>query len=343
MTYRDAGVDIASKEAMLAGAAGLVRTTFRDGVLNAGGEFGGLFRLGGYRDPVLVSSIDGVGTKTQVASLLGRWDTIGVDIVAHGANDVLCHGASPLFMLDYIAAAALRADVVTSILAGIASGCRAQGIALLGGETAEMPGVYARRQVDVAGCTVGVVERDRLMTGRTVRAGDAVVGLASDGLHTNGYSLARAALLPRDAAAARRALERTPDELPESLGDALLRPHRCYVRPVMALRDHIEIHAIAHVTGGGIPGNLLRTLPGGCRASVVRGRWPVPPLFGMIQAHGRVADDEMFATFNMGLGVLLVMPRAHAEDAVARLGRAGERAWVVGEIVPGARGVEVRG
>jgi phosphoribosylformylglycinamidine cyclo-ligase len=292
---------------------------------------------------VLVSSIDGVGTKTKVAAALGRWETIGADIVAHGANDVLCHGAAPLFMLDYIAAAALRADVTASILQGIASGCRAQGIALLGGETAEMPGVYAPRQVDVAGCTVGAVERDHLLTGRMVRAGDAVVGLASDGLHTNGYSLARAVLLPRDAAAARRALARTPGELSEPLGDALLRPHRCYVPPVLALRDHVEIHAIAHVTGGGIPGNLVRTLPEGCRASVVRGRWPVPPLFGMIQTHGRVADDEMFATLNMGLGLLLVVPRAQAEDAVARLERAGERAWVVGEIAPGVRGVDVRG
>ncbi|HLJ62032.1 MAG TPA: phosphoribosylformylglycinamidine cyclo-ligase [bacterium] len=343
LTYRDAGVDIDAKETILAGVGGLVRSTFRDGVLNTGGEFGGLFRLAGYRDPVLVTSIDGVGTKTRIAALFDRWDVIGADIVAHGANDVLCHGATPLFMVDYIAAEALAPEVVAPIIEGMTAACRRHGVALLGGETAEMPGIYKSLQVDVAGCTVGAVERDRLITGRAVRPGDVIVGLASDGLHTNGYSLARTVLLPGGGLgdAARRALERTPRGFTEPLADALLRPHRCYVRTVLDLRERVDVRAIAHVTGGGIPGNLVRVLPEGCRAAVDRGRWPVPPLFALIQRRGRVADGEMWRAFNMGLGLLLVVPRAQAADAVARLERAGERTWVVGEIVGGSRGVEL--
>jgi len=345
MTYRDAGVDRDSKEAILAGMRVRIRSTFQEGVLGAGGEFGGLFHLAGYRDPVLVSSIDGVGTKARVAAAMNRWSVLGADIVAHGANDVVCHGATPLFMLDYIAARILDADAVTGILEGIVQACREQGIALIGGETAEMPGVYVKHEIEVAGCTVGVVERGRLITGAEIRHGDAIVGLASDGLHTNGYTLARATLLPNPGigSAVRRALKKVPRGLTDPLGDALLRPHRAYARPVLALRDHVEIRGIAHVTGGGIPGNLVRILPEGCRAVLTRGRWPVPQLFALIQKRGRVADDEMFRTFNMGLGLLLVVPTPQAESAVAHVAQAGERAWVVGEIAAGPRGVEMRG
>jgi len=343
LTYRGAGVDLEAKETILAGIGALARSTLRDGVLNTGGEFGGLFRLAGYRDPVLVTSIDGVGTKTRLAGLLGRWEVIGADIVGHGANDVLCHGAAPLFMVDYIAADALDPAVVSAIVRGMTLACRQQGIALIGGETAEMPGVYRPLAVDVAACTVGAVERGRLVTGRAIRPGDAVVGVASDGLHTNGYSLARAALLPGNGGgdAARRALERTPGGLPEPLGDALLRPHRCYTRAVLEIMASLEVRGIAHVTGGGIPGNLVRVLPEGCRAVMDRGRWPVPPLFALIQRRGRIADGEMWRTFNMGLGLLVVVPRPEAERAVALLERAGERAWVAGEIRGGSRGVEL--
>jgi len=343
-TYRDAGVDRHSKDAILAAAQDRIRSTFRKGVLGTGGGFGGLFRLAAYRDPVLVSSIDGVGTKTRVAAALGRWGVVGSDIVAHGANDILCHGAAPLFMLDYIASSLLDANAVTGILNGMADACRDQGIALIGGETAEMPGVYAGGEVDIAGCVVGAVERTQLITGKAIRRGDAIIGIASSGLHTNGYSLARSVLLPGSGtpAAVRHALQKEPWGLGESLGDALLRPHRPYARAVLALRASVDIHGIAHVTGGGIPGNLVRILPRRCRASVIRGRWPVPPIMALIQRRGSVTDDEMFDTFNMGLGLLLIVAAHDGDRAVARLERSGERSWVVGEVEAGARSVAIR-
>ncbi|HEV2440141.1 MAG TPA: phosphoribosylformylglycinamidine cyclo-ligase [bacterium] len=343
LTYRETGVDIAAKEEILAGVRARIRATHREGTLGTGGEFGGLFRLAGYRDPVIVSSIDGVGTKTRVALWAGRARRAGADIVAHGANDVLCQGAAPLFMLDYVASSSLDPAVVSETIEGIAEACAAQGITLLGGETAEMPGVYARGELDIVGCTVGAVERDEVITGAEIRPGDAVVGLASDGLHTNGYTLARAVLLPRGPReAVRRALVRKIPGLGEAVEEALLRPHRPYARPVLALRRRVALHGIAHVTGGGLPGNLVRVLPDGCHAVLLRSRWPVPPIFTVIQRRGRVADEEMFRTFNMGLGLLLVVPRGSAAAAVRLLDSAGERAWVVGEIVAGSRGVEIR-
>ena len=343
LTYRDAGVDRAGKDAIVAAMGTRIRSTYREGTLGSGEGFGGLFRLSGYRDPVLVTSIDGVGTKVRVAEIAGRWRVVGADIVSHGANDVLCQGATPLFMLDYIAASRLVAKVVTEIIEGIVQACRDQEIVLIGGETAEMPGVYAREGNDIVGCTVGAVERDRVITGAAIRPGDVIVGVAGDGLHTNGYSLARAALLPPGRIAARRVLSARPKELSESLGDALLRSHRPYARPVLALRERIEIRGIAHVTGGGIPGNLVRILPEGCRARIHRGRWPVSPLFTLIQRRGKVTGEEMFRTFNMGLGLLLVVPGREADSAVAQLERSGERAWVVGDILVGSRGIEIRG
>ena len=345
-TYKSAGVDLDSRATMLDAVRSRIRSTYRDGVLGRGEAFGGLYRLAGYRDPVLVSSMDGVGTKTRLAAVLGRWRVVGADIVAHGANDVLCHGATPLFMLDYIAAGRLDAAAVTGIIDGMTTACRDQGIVLIGGETAEMPGVYVKHEVDIAGCTVGAVERDQTITGDAIRPGDAVVGIASDGLHTNGYSLARAVLLPSGAvgnAAVQRALEKVPPGLSEPLGEALLKPHRPYARSVLPLRHDLEIHGIAHVTGGGIPGNLVRILPEGCRARIGRHRWVTPPLFGLIQARGKVADDEMFRTFNMGLGLLLVVPAGDADSAVAHLERSGERTWIVGSVIAGARGVEIGG
>ncbi len=344
LTYRAAGVDRAVKDEILAGVRERIRATFQTGALGSGEEFGGLFSLSGYRDPVLVSSIDGVGTKTRLAALCGALRVAGADIVSHGANDVLCQGARPLFMLDYIAASSLNPRQVTDVIAGIAEACRTQGITLLGGETAEMPGVYARGELDIVGATVGAVERDQVITGAEIRPGDAIVGLAGDGLHTNGFSLARAALLlqHQGAVAARRALARRPTGFRETLGELLLRPHRSYVRPVLALRDRVRIHGIAHVTGGGIPGNLIRILPEDCRAVLHRSRWQVPRIFSLIKQRGRVADDEMFATFNMGLGLLLVVPVSVAEAAVVHLERDGERAWIVGQIAAGPRGVEIR-
>ena len=343
VTYRDAGVDIDAKAEILAGVRARIRATYGAGALDAGEGFGGLFHLTGYRDPVIVSSIDGVGTKTRLALLSGRPRQAGADIVAHGANDVLCQGAAPLFMLDYVASASLDPAVVSEAIEGIADACAAQGIALLGGETAEMPGVYARRELDVVGCTVGVVERDSVITGAGIRPGDAIIGLGSDGLHTNGYTLARAVLLPRGSReAVRRALARKVPGLGETVGEALLRPHRPYARPVLALRRRVALHGIAHVTGGGLPGNLVRILPDGSRAVLVRSRWPVPPIFTVIQRRGRIAEGEMFRTFNMGLGLVLIVPRGDSAAAVRSLEAAGERAWVVGEITSGIPGVEIR-
>jgi phosphoribosylformylglycinamidine cyclo-ligase len=346
LTYRRAGVDRGGKEAMLAALRPRIRSTHRGGVLGGGDEFGGLFRLRGFRDPVLVSSIDGVGTKTRVAAGAGRWRVIGRDIVAHGVNDVLCHGAAALYMLDYIAAGRLRREVVREILSGIIAACREEAIALLGGETAEMPGVYAPREIEVAGCVVGAVERRRLITGRAIRPGDVIVGIASNGLHTNGYTLARAVLLPAGGgqhAGVQRALRRVLPGLSEPLGDALLRPHRSYGRPVLALCEHLAVRGIAHVTGGGIPGNLVRILPAGCRAVIARGSWRVPPLFDLIQQRGKIAAGEMFRTFNMGLGLLLVVREDDGRAAVMHLQRRGESAWIVGRVVAGPRGVEIRG
>jgi phosphoribosylformylglycinamidine cyclo-ligase len=342
LTYRDTGVDIAAKEEILAGVRARIRATRRDGALGSGAEFGGLFRLEGYRDPVIVSSIDGVGTKTRVALWAGRPRRAGADIVAHGANDILCQGATPLFMLDYVASSRLEPAVISETIEGIADACAAQGITLLGGETAEMPEVYARGELDVVGCTVGAVERDALVTGAQIRPGDAVIGLASDGLHTNGYTLARAALLPRGSRAAiRRALDRRLPGLGETVGEALLHPHRPYARPVLGLRRRVTVHGIAHITGGGLPGNVGRILPDGCRAVLSRGRWPVSPVFAVIQRRGRISDEEMFRAFNMGVGLVLVVPPGSSDAAVRFLTRAGERAWTIGEIASGQRGVDI--
>jgi phosphoribosylformylglycinamidine cyclo-ligase len=343
LTYRGAGVDRDRKDAVLASMGARIRSTHSEAVLGSAEPFGALFRLSGFRDPVLVTSIDGVGTKVRVAELANRWRVVGADIVSHGANDVLCQGARALFMVDYIASRTLVAGVIGEVLEGMVDACRDQRISLIGGETAEMPGVYASGGTDIVGCTIGAVERDRIITGDAIRPGDAVIGLASDGLHTNGYSLARAALLPEERAAARRALERRPRGFSASLGSALLRPHRPYARPVLALREQVEIRGVAHVTGGGIPGNLVRILPHGCRARITRHSWPEPPLFALIRRRGDVSDDEMFRTFNMGLGLLLVLPSAEAGRAIEQLHRAGERAWPVGTIVAGPRGVDLDG
>lgn len=342
LTYKDAGVDRESRDELLARVRSRIRATFQEGVLGSGEEFGGLFALRWYRDPVVVASIDGVGTKSTVAALCGRLRVVGEDVVSHGANDVVCQGATPLFMLDYVASAQLG-PAVAEVIEGVADACQAQGIALLGGETAEMPGVYARGEVDVVGCTVGAAERSQVITGERVAPGDVIVGLASSGLHTNGYSLARAVLLPASGRADQaRALLRRPRGLSETLEEALLRPHRPYARAVLRLRESVPLHGIAHVTGGGIPANLSRVLPDGCRAVVWRGRWRVPPIFGLIQRRGMVSDDEMFRTFNMGLGMLVVVPRDAAPAAVATLEAAGEQVWIVGEVIPGLREVEIR-
>jgi phosphoribosylformylglycinamidine cyclo-ligase len=271
-----------------------------------------------------------------VAFLAGRHDTIGIDLVANSVNDLLAHGAEPLIFLDYIGIGRLRPRTVEAIVRGMTAGCREAGCALLGGETAELPDFYAPGEYDLAGFAVGVVERRRLVDGRAVRPGDVVLGLASTGLHSNGYSLARRVVLGR---LGYRVTDRVT-ELGTTAGAALLTPTRIYVRPVLALlRAGAPVHAMAHVTGGGLTGNLPRVLPPGCRAMIRRDAWPVPPVFRLIQAGGRIIDSEMRRVFNMGVGFVCVVAKEGADAALRRLGRAGLTAWAIGEIRRGPRGV----
>jgi phosphoribosylformylglycinamidine cyclo-ligase len=339
LTYKDSGVDIEAGDEAVRRIIPLAHKTFRPEVLGGIGAFAGFFRVpGGYRDPVLVASTDGVGTKLKVAVMTDRHDTVGIDLVAMGVNDLLAHGAAPLFFLDYLAVGKLVPAQVEAIVRGIAAGCQQAGASLIGGETAELPDVYAPGEYDLAGFAVGVVERDRIVDGSTVKPGHRILGLASSGLHSNGYSLVRKVIFERLALS-------VTDPLPgvgRSVGEELLVPTRIYVRPVLDLLAALPVAAMAHVTGGGITGNLPRVLPEGCRAVIERGRWPVPPIFELIRTAGRVEETEMFRTFNMGLGFLLVMAPEHAGEARRRLEASGERVFEVGEIRAGTRGVEYR-
>jgi len=331
-TYRDAGVDIDEGDRLVDLIKPLARPTLRPEVLAGIGGFGGLFALDTtkYRNPVLVSGTDGVGTKLKLAFLTGRHDTVGIDLVAMSVNDVAVTGAEPLFFLDYYATGRLRAEEAAQVVKGIAEGCRQAGCALIGGETAELPGFYADGEYDLAGFAVGVVERDRILDGRGVVPGDALVGVASSGLHSNGYSLARKVLLER------RALSDRPAELAgRTLGEALLEPTRIYARDLLALLEEVPLKAAAHITGGGLPGNVPRNLPDGTRAVIRGGTWDVPAIFGLIEREGAVPRDEMYRTFNMGLGLVLVLPLASAEAARAVLARRGLASWVVGAVEAG--------
>ncbi len=338
LTYRAAGVDIEAGDEAVRRIAPIARATFRSEVLGGIGAFAGFVRVPDkYREPVLVSATDGVGTKLKVAFMADRHDTVGVDLVAMAVNDVLVHGAEPLYFLDYIGCHRLDPARIERIVQGVAEGCRQAGCALIGGETAELGDLYGPGEYDLAGFAVGVAERSRIVDGASVQAGDIVIGLASSGLHANGYSLARRIVfdmlrLPLDG------------EFPgtgRSVADVLLEPTRIYVRPVLSLLERVPIRAMAHITGGGIVGNLPRVLPEGCRAVIRRAAWPVPTVFDTLQRAGRVAEREMFRTFNMGIGFVLVVPPAEGVVAtvVAALGDLG--AFELGEIVAGERGVEL--
>jgi phosphoribosylformylglycinamidine cyclo-ligase len=339
MTYAQAGVDVDAAARLVERIGALARATRRPEVLADVGPFGGLFRLTGYRDPVLVASADGVGTKLKLAALMGRFQGVGADLVNHCVNDILCAGAEPLFFLDYIASGSLSDDQRAAIVEGVAEACLASGCALLGGETADLPDVYGPGDFDLVGFIVGVVERDAITDGASIRAGDALLGLPSSGLHTNGYTLARKVLgvgIGGDAGEERARLERTYPELGGSLGDALLAVHRCYyndLKPVLG-----RLKGIAHITGGGLPGNLPRILPdpsaGSGQALAARlhsGSWPVPPIFRLIQERGNIPEDEMYRAFNMGLGMVLVCDPSDVEAVRTPVGEA----LVVGEVVRG--------
>ena len=347
MTYSQAGVDVDAAARLVDRIKELARATHRPEVLAGVGPFSGLFRLSGYRDPVLVASADGVGTKLKIAALLGRYDTVGIDLVNHCVNDILTTGAEPLFFLDYLGSSDLSEEAKTAIVQGVASACQAMGCALLGGETADMPDIYGRGDFDLVGFIVGVVERGQIIDGSTIRAGDVLLGLPSSGLHTNGYSLVRKVFgvgLGGDLEEERARLNRTYPGLEGTLGEALLAPHRCYHNVVGAIREgragairESPLHGIAHITGGGIPGNLPRILPEGpstgsgqgLAARLRRGSWPVQPIFRLIQEQGKVAEDEMYRTFNMGLGMILACAPADVEAVRAQ----APEALVVGEVI----------
>lgn len=338
LTYRDAGVDIDAKADALARLKPLIRTTFDRYVASDLGAFGSLYGVpDGYQSPVLVSSVDSVGTKVKIATMIGRHDTVGQDIVFHCANDILVQGARPLFFMDYLAAHKLEGEFILSVAEGLVASCRRLPCSLIGGETAEMPDIYPPGEYDLVGFILGLVEREKTVTGNAIRPGDALVGLGSDGLHTNGYTLARKIAFEIAGWA--------PDEYLEELGgtvsDELMRIHRPYGPAVLPLLDEFAVHGMAHITGGGIPDNLLRPLPDGCRAIVRRGTWSEPPIFGLLQRLGNVPEDDMLRTFNVGIGFILVVPAQQADLVVARLEAAGERAYRVGEIVAGERSVQV--
>ena len=322
--YRDAGVDIDAGDALVDRIKPLARSTDRPGVMGGLGGFGGLFSLfgaGRWRDPVLVSGTDGVGTKLLVAQAAGRHDTIGIDLVAMCVNDIAVTGAEPLFFLDYFATGKLGVDEAAQVVAGIAEGCRRAGCALIGGETAEMPGMYAPGHYDLAGFAVGAVERDEVLDGQRVRPGDVLIGVPSTGLHSNGFSLVRKLVdgLP---------LDRDPGGLHRTLADELLIPTQIYVRTLLSVRDRIR--SAAHITGGGLPGNVPRALPSGMAAVLERGSWPVPPIFGLLQQRGGLSEEEMLRTFNCGLGLVVPVDPTHADAVQAALG-----GFVVGHVEAG--------
>ena len=334
LTYRDAGVDIEAGESLVERIKPLVQKTQRPECLGNIGGFGGLFELpiDRYRRPVLVSGTDGVGTKLKLAVILDRHDTIGIDLVAMCVNDVLVLGAEPLYFLDYFATGSLSPEHAQSVIAGIASGCETAGAALIGGETAEMPGMYSPGDYDLAGFCVGVVEKDQIIDGSHIRAGDQVLGLASSGLHSNGYSLARA-VLERSSATLDQPIGET------TLGEALLAPTRIYVRPILALLKAVPIHGIAHITGGGLPGNIPRILPDNCDCRIDATAWPRPEIFQWLQSEGSIDDTEMLRTFNCGIGLVIIVSSDTAAQAHEMLEASGETVYRLGEVQAGGRGI----
>jgi len=341
LTYRDAGVDIEAGDALVEAIKPLARATNRSGVMGGLGGFGALFdpKAAGFTDPVLVSSTDGVGTKLRVAIEAGIHDTVGIDLVAMCVNDLVVQGAEPLFFLDYFATGKLQLTQARAVIAGIAEGCRQAGCALVGGETAEMPGMYAADDYDLAGFSVGAAERGRLLPSG-VAAGDVLIGLGSSGVHSNGFSLVRRVLAARGLTLA----DAAPFAPGQKLGEALLAPTRIYVKPLLALHRAGLLHAAAHITGGGLPGNLPRVLPAGVTAVLEAGSWPVPPVFAFLAEAGNVSADEMLRVFNCGLGMVLAVPEAGVEAATRMLTEAGEAPFRIGhlEASSGPAGIHIQ-
>lgn len=341
LTYAGAGVDIEAGNRAVGLMKQAVRSTFRQEVLTDIGGFGGLFALNNskYKEPVLVSGTDGVGTKLRVAQLTGVHDTIGIDAVAMCVNDILVQGAEPLFFLDYLAVGKLVPENVAAVVQGVAEGCRQAGCALIGGETAEMPGFYGEEEYDIAGFAVGVVDRSKLIDGKSISAGDVVIGLPSTGLHSNGYSLARKALLE----VAEYQVDTFVEELGKTVGEELIVPTRIYVQAVLPLLERFNVKGMAHITGGGLTENIPRVLPEGVKVVLDRTAWPTLPVFSLIQKIGQVADEEMLRTFNMGIGLVLVIAQEQAAAVLEQLHNQGEQAYLIGKIAAGEPVVEYMG
>lgn len=338
ITYKDAGVDIEAGNSFVNMIKPLVKSTFRPEVMAEIGGFGGLFSLNAskYKNPVLVSGTDGVGTKLKIAFMADRHDTVGIDLVAMCVNDIVVQGAEPLFFLDYLATGMLLPEKAAQIVKGIAEGCRQAGCALIGGETAEMPGFYADGEYDMAGFTVGVVDRENIIDGSNIAVGNRLIGIASSGLHSNGYSLVRKLVFERLGLSVDSLFPGTGN----TVADELLTPTRIYVRSVMNLLRDFRINGIAHITGGGLLENVPRILPRGCQAVIQLDTWQRPPLFDVLQEAGNVERDEMYRAFNMGIGMVLAVAENDAEDIIDRLNGLGDQAWTIGEITPCPEGSE---
>ena len=337
LTYKKAGVDIDEGERFVRIITPLVRKTFRPEVMADIGSFGAFFKLNTrkYKEPVLVSGTDGVGTKLKIAFMMDRHDTVGIDLVAMCVNDILTSGAEPLFFLDYFATGRLRPEKAAAVVKGIAEGCRQAGCSLVGGETAEMPGFYKDGEYDLSGFAVGVVEKKSMIDGSRIKPGDVLVGLTSSGLHSNGYSLARKVLFGRK----KITVEKVLPYLGIPVGEELLKPTRIYVKAFKALDGKVDLKGMAHITGGGIPGNLPRIFPKGLGASMFKGSWPEQPIFGLIRRYGNVPADDMKRTFNMGIGFIVVVSKGESDETIGILKKKGFPAYLIGEIRKGIEGV----
>jgi phosphoribosylformylglycinamidine cyclo-ligase len=330
ITYKDSGVDIDRANSFVERIKPLIKATSRREMMSGIGGFGGLFHLdiSKNRDPVLVSSTDGVGTKLKIAQMMDKHDTVGIDLVAMSVNDVVVQGAEPLFFLDYIATGKLLVETMVQIVEGVVRGCQEAGCALIGGETAEMPGFYSNGEYDLAGFCVGVVDADKLIDGSEIRVGDRIIGIASSGLHSNGFSLARRVLFEEGKLHPEDKIE----GLDESLGFALLKPTKIYVKSILNLNKNFNIRGIVHITGGGFTDNIPRIVPGPCRAVIRKGSWSVPPIFDLIQRVGGVDEEEMLRVFNMGIGMIIIVSEMDHAEILERLEKLGEKAYDLGVI-----------
>lgn len=337
-TYKDAGVDVEAGYEAVRLMRNDVRKTFRPEVITDIGGFGGLFALNKekYSEPVLVSGTDGVGTKLKIAFLMDKHDTVGIDCVAMCVNDIVCSGAEPLFFLDYIALGKNRPEKVAQIVKGVSDGCVEAGCALIGGETAEMPGFYPEDEYDVAGFAVGIVDKKDIIDGKKIKAGDKIIGLASSGIHSNGYSLVRKVLAP-----SKEKLSEVVSSLGTTIGEEIIKPTRIYVKTILDLKNRFEIKGVAHITGGGFIENMPRMLPEGLGINIFRGSWPVLPIFNILQSIGNIDERNMFNTFNMGIGMVAAVGADIAQDVLKHLNSSKEQAYLIGEVVSGRNGLEL--